>query len=167
VPEGDDELIERSLAGESAALSELLGRHGPSVGQVWQAVLEPADVMQVTYLEAFLRIRTFDRTRASFPTWLRAIAENNLRDAIRALEREKQPQPNRRIRPAMHEDSLVGLYNLLGTESATPSLRMRREEITRLLERAIDGLPERYAQVVRLYDLECRSIAEVAEATGR
>lgn len=167
-------LVRAAVSGDADALSTLLERHGPTIerslqiSSVWRPMLEPADVMQVTYLEAFLQIRTFDPERgASFEAWLRRIAENNLRDAVRGLERQKQPQPADRVRPSRLEDSLVGLYNLLGTDSATPSRRMREAETCERLEQSIRTLPERYQQVVRLYDLECLPIEEVATRTGR
>ncbi len=166
--------IEAAVAGDTEALSALLKLHGPTVERalqinpVWRALLEPGDVMQVTYLEAFLQIRTFDPARgARFETWLRRIAENNLRDAIRGLERQKQPQPRDRIRPARSEDSLIGLYNLLGSDSATPSRDMREQESLHRLEGAIASLPERYQQVVRMYDLEGAAIEEVAARVGK
>jgi RNA polymerase sigma-70 factor (ECF subfamily) len=170
----EEQLLRAAVGGDVDALSTLLARHGPDVERslrinpVWRAALETADVMQVTYLEAFLRIATFDPARGTpFGAWLRRIAENNLRDAIRGLERQKQPQPRDRVYPARSEDSLIGLYNLLGADSSTPSREVRRDEAVRRLEAAIAGLPERYRQVIRLYDLEERSIEEVANRTGR
>jgi len=169
-----EETVARAVAGDADALSALLREHGPTVERglrinpIWQAQLEPSDVMQVTYLEAFLRIGSFDPGRAdAFPSWLRRIAENNLRDAVRGLERQKQPQPRNRVRPGGHDESLVGLYNLLVTESGTPSRQVGRRELVGLLDDAIAGLPERYAEVIRLYDLEGRPIDEVAERLGR
>ncbi len=169
------ELVQRAVAGDEDALSELLRIHGPAVerslqiGTLYQSMIEPSDVMQVTYLEAFMRIAAFDPARAeSFAAWLRQIARNNLRDAIRGLERQKNPPPRDRVMPINYQDSLVGLYDLLGgSSSASPSRQVRRQEVCGLLEQAIDSLPSRYAQVVRLYDLEGRPIAEVAEAVGK
>lgn len=174
MPAADDDRILRATAGDGDALSELLREHGPEVernlqiGAVWQALIEPADVMQVTYLEAFLRIRSFDPARGtSFAGWLRVIAENNLRDAIRGLSRQKEPPPRARLRAINHEESLVGLYDMLATASTTPSARLRREELCGMVEQAVAALPERYAQVVRLYDLEAQPIEEVARRLGR
>lgn len=170
----NEEALNRAVKGDAEAISKLLRQHGPAVerslqiGKAWQGVLEPADVMQVTYLEAFLRIGSFDPQRASsFEAWLRQIANNNLKDAIRGLERQKQPQPRDRIRPGRYEDSLVGLYNLLGTTSATPSRHVRQNEICKALEQAIDALPARYGRVIRLYDLEGQPVSEIAEELGK
>lgn len=172
--DADDGLLARAVEGDTDALAELLRVHGPNVerslriDRVWQSVLEPADVMQVTYLEAFIRIRSFKLDRqGTFEGWLRTIAENNLRDAIRGLSRQKQPQPQARVRPASYEDSLVGLYDLLGVTSTTPSRQVRQQEACQLLQSTIDALPDDYARIIRLYDLESRPIAEVAQEMGR
>lgn len=82
---GSDGLEKRASNGDADALESLLEQHGPEVerkltiGREWRSVLDPADVMQVTYLEAFLSIAQFDHGRAdSFQAWLQRIAENNL-----------------------------------------------------------------------------------------
>lgn len=169
-----EELLRKAVAGDADALTLLLQQFGPDVERtlqinpVWRTMIEPADVMQVTYLEAFLRIGTFDPDRSeSFPGWLRRIAQNNLKDAIRGLERQKQPQPRNRVKPPKFEDSMVGLYEMLEAGMSTPSRQVRRQEACSLLENSIRLLPDRYAEVVRRYDLDCQPIAEVASALGK
>src|SRR5262245_5710378 len=87
-------LLHRAVGGDEDALTKLLAEHGPrvertlSIARQWRSVLEPADVMQVTYLEAFLQIPRFDLRRSEpFEAWLGRIATNNLRDALRGLQR--------------------------------------------------------------------------------
>ncbi len=125
--------------------------------------------MQITYLEAFIQIGRFDPKRSAFAGWLRHIAENNLRDAIRGLGRQKQPPPANRVNVsgAGNGDSFVGLLEALGATSATPSRSAARHETKAMLEAAIARLPLDYATVVRLYDLEGQSIGEVAAAMKR
>jgi RNA polymerase sigma-70 factor (ECF subfamily) len=170
----EDALVRAATKGDANALTRLLERHGPRVEKsldiniIWRTALEPADVMQVTYLEAFLQIRRFDPDRGTpFEAWLRRIAQNNLRDAIRGLERLKQPQPRNRVRPTSREDSLIGLYDLLGSDSATPSRNLRRSEVSARVAEAIETLPDRYREIVKLYDLEGLTMEEVAARTGR
>ena len=169
-----DTLVGRAVQGDVNALSELLYRHGPEIeqglriGRQWRAVLDPADVMQVTYLEAFLQIERFDPERtAAFPAWLRQIAENNLRDAIRGLERQKRPPPEQRAELPAGSDSLLGLYELLGATTTTPSRVAARSELERALEAAIARLPPDYAMVVRRYDLGGCAMTDVAGELGR
>ncbi|MCA9257054.1 MAG: sigma-70 family RNA polymerase sigma factor, partial [Phycisphaerales bacterium] len=169
-----EQLVRQAVAGDADALTNLLQAFGPEVERtlqinpVWRSMVEPADVMQVTYLEAFLRIGSFDPDRSeSFAGWLRRIAQNNLKDAIRGLERQKQPQPRNRVKPPRFEDSLVGLYEMLEAGISTPSRQVRRKEACQLLESSIRLLPDRYGEVIRRYDLECQSIADVASALGK
>lgn len=167
-------LIARAVQGDADALSELLELHGPliesrlRIGRQWQDQLEPADIMQVTYLEAFLEIRRFDPARGvAFSTWLARIAANNLRDAVRGLQRQKRPQPRDRAAAVGNGDSVVGLYELLGTTSMTPSRQVGRGELSGLLAAAIARLPDDYSTVIRMYDLEDRPIDDVARTLGR
>lgn len=172
--QGDNQLVAQAIAGDTDALSRLLACHGPAVertlqiGPLWQSVLDLADVMQVTYLEAFLQIGELQNAEeAAFVTWLRRMADNNLRDAIRGLERDKRPSPRNRVQPAGYEDSLTGLYHLLGETTTTPSRALNRQEIVAQLRDAIAALPPTYAEVIRLYDLEGLPIGEVAARLGR
>src|SRR5262244_2160831 len=84
---GERAAVARAVGGDRDALVDLLDRHGPAVerslriGAGWRGRLDAGDVMQVTYLEAFLRISSFDPQRAeAFAAWLRRIAEHNLLD---------------------------------------------------------------------------------------
>ncbi|MGD2110614.1 MAG: sigma-70 family RNA polymerase sigma factor [Phycisphaerae bacterium] len=169
-----DERVRRAVDGDGDALTELLQTFAASVegglqiGKAWRSVLEPADVMQVTYLEAFLQISRFDPDRGeSFEAWLRRIAQNNLNDAIRGLQRKKRPQPRDRIQAGGEGDSVVGLYEVLGVTTTTPSRHVARDEMLTHLTAALETLPEDYATAIRLYDLEGLSIDDVSGQMGR
>jgi RNA polymerase sigma-70 factor (ECF subfamily) len=168
----EDELLAHAGAGNEAALSALLERYGPplckelKIGPKWRSLVDADDVMQVSYLEAFLRIRSFTPTRpGSFVAWLRRIAENNLRDAIKELERDKRPQ--NRIVDAPDESSYVAFVNRLPGTTTTPSRQAARHEIEGIVESALRQLPRDYEKVLRLYELEGRSGPEIAEILGR
>ena len=124
--------------------------------------------MQVTYLEAFLEIRKYDPDRAQpFRAWLQRIAENNLRDALRGLKRQKRPQPAHRVAVPAGADSTFNLYSQLGVTTTTPSRYATRAERLTSLNAALEALPDDYGQVVRLYDLQGLPIAEVARDMNR
>lgn len=167
-------LIDRAVTGDRDALGELLEQHGPTVesklhiGTRWRGLLDAGDVMQVTYVEVFLRIASFDPARASsFAAWLRQIAENNLRDAVRELQAQKSPPQERRVELFVGGDSYVGLFDLLSATGASPTLSARRNEARDLLAAALSRLPDAYADAVRMYDLEGRPIEQVAAALER
>ncbi len=170
------DLIGRATAGDEDALESLLTRHSPALrgrlqGQIaahWRSMIEVDDLLQVTYLEAFLRIRSYqDRGEASFLAWLTRIADNNLRDAIRGLERAKRPDPRRRVVSPGSDESYVELVEVLGMTLTTPSMHAARGEMIAELERMLSRLPADYERVIRMYDLEGRAIEEVAGELGR
>lgn len=167
-------LLRRAVGGDDDALASLLAEFGPQVerglniGREWRTVLEPADVMQVTYLEAFLQISRFDPDRSEpFVGWLKRIAENNLRDAIRGLQRQKRPQPAARVPVCASADGSGELLAVLGVASTTPSRFAARDERSSRLNVLLDTLPEDYSRAIRFYDLEGLPIAEVARRMSR
>lgn len=173
---GQDEasLVAAAVAGDASALAGLLRLHGPrlreqlSIDRRWRSILEVDDILQVTYLEAFLKITSFVAGGAgSFHAWLRRIAENNLRDAIKGLEAQKRPPPAVAQRKSGHEESTVELFELLGVYSSTPSRAAAIGEMSVALRSALKALPRDYAEVIRAYDLEGLAIAEVAARMGR
>ena len=170
----EKELLAKATTHDPEAVGALLEQYGPqvregiSIDRKWRSVLSVDDVMQVTYLEAFLRIGSFvPGDDGSFLAWLRRISANNLRDAVKELGRVKRPPPERRIRARTGEDSFDALIERVGGTATTPSRGAARHEAQILLENAIDGLPEDYRQVVREYDLQGRSASEVASLMKR
>jgi RNA polymerase sigma-70 factor (ECF subfamily) len=170
----DEALLTQAVTGDSAALATLLERHGPEVraqlriDPKWTSVVDADDVMQVTYLEAFLQFGRFKpQGIPAFVGWLRRIAENNLRDAVKEMERAKRPPPDRRVSPSSYDESVSAFIGLLGVTMTTPSVVATRQESSRSFEQALSALPPDYATVIRLYDLEGRGITEVAQQMGR
>ena len=164
------------MAGDALALRPLLERYGSQVrqairgkiGRRWQALLDEDDVMQVTYLEAFLHIEQLVACDpASFTVWLTRIAENVLRDAIRALERKKRPPPAQPLYPSGRDGSYSALLATLGHTSSTPSRHAARDEIAGILESVLGKLPPDYQTAVQLVDLEGQTFAAAAAAMGR
>ena len=170
--DAQDETLAKAVAGDKDALCVLLEAHGPAIeaglniATAWHRTLDRADVMQVTYLDAFTAIRRFDVTRSdSFPAWLRRLAENNLKDAIRGLEAQKKPPARKQV--IQGQNSAIALVELLSATDGTPSRAIRREEAEDQLRRALRCLPPDYAQVVELYDLSGNHVDRVAKVLQR
>ena len=174
----DEHLLECAAAGDRDALAALLQHHGPAVRErlrgrirhVWQSVLSEDDVMQVTYLEAFLHIRRFQPgSRSAFASWLHRIARNNLLSAIRGLSRAKRPDPRRQLAhqaPGGTDTQTTLLQKLIDT-GTTPSVACQRAETLQALEVAIAALPPDYRLVVQRFDLQECPVAEIAAEMGR
>ncbi len=169
----NDELVSRAVAGDEAALTGLLETHGLEVRIALErsyhrrlkGEVDLDDVMQVTYLEAFLRIRDFVPVGPqAFRSWLKRIAENNIRDAIRKTNGVGHP---RRVGISASDvtSGCGGVDPVACTGS--PSRSAGRDDASRLLEDALQQLPDDYERVIRLYDLKGLSGPEVARVMGR
>lgn len=170
------DLVHRAVRGDPEALTDLLERDGPivrqriehKIGASWRSVLDADDVMQVSYMEAFLQIGRFQPgSDGAFRAWLSQVAENNMRDAIKSLERAKRPDPRRRVHGPPGEESFVALVELLGATNSTPSQHAARGEFKSAIDHALTRMPPDYARVITLYDLEGRPAPEVAAVMGR
>ena len=172
----DDNLPSRAKSGDGQGLAALLEGHTAGVrktlaGKIprrWRSVLSVDDVLQQTYIDAFLNFSRFDPNGdASFSTWLSSLAKYNLVDAVRILEADKRGRNHRRVQPAAPDDCYAGLYGLLSAAGTTPSQCVARDEARVDLEQAIQQLPEAYQRVVRMYDIEGRSAKEIARIIDR
>lgn len=174
--ESEETLLDRARTGDAAALATLLEEAAVSlhaeierqVSAKYRGLVDADDIVQVTCLEAFLRIRTFTPVGdGAFSAWLRRIAQNNLRDAIRELERDKRPPPGRRADWPTGEESYVALVDRMAATSVTASRVAARNEVKQAVDQALEQLPEDYAQALRHYEIEGLSGPEVAERMGR
>lgn len=171
----EDQRVVRAVERDGDALEELLREFGPPVEAAilidrrWRSSLDSEDVMQVTYLEAYLRVATLrSRTAEGFRLWLARIAENNLRDALRALQRDKRPEGGGRRRATRGSgtsaETLLG--NLLDSDPTAGAVAAGREAVSQL-RAALEQLPARYRRVVDEVDLAERTVNDVAAELGK
>lgn len=170
------DLVKNAVRGDQTALVTLLedicvtlhAELEASIGSRYRSLVSADDVLQVTCLEAFLRIRSFEpRSNSSFAAWVRRISDNNLKDAIRELEREKRPSPGRRVTTPAGDESYVLLIEQLEGKATTVGRAVARGELRQVVDDALRKLPSDYERVLRLYELEGLSAPEVAERMNR
>jgi RNA polymerase sigma-70 factor (ECF subfamily) len=147
-PEEERQLLERVQAGETAAYDELVRRYLKPAFAIAFRVLkqreDAEDVAQESLLAVLETIHRFDTSRP-FGPWLYRIVTN------RALNARK----SRSIRQAepVAEDMVA--------PGESPQDASERSEARDRLERALAGLPERRALIVRLFELEGFSSTEI------
>ncbi len=170
----DPARIARAAAGDAGELEALLRQVEPelrsriSIQPLWQRSLDPDDVLQVSFLEAFLRIASLrDTSSGGFRAWIGRLIENNLADALRALEREKRPDERRRVTHGANGESARTLFLNLAGDHPTASGQVSAMEQIEKLRAAICKLPASYRGVVEEVDLAGRTVAEVAGAIGK
>ena len=173
----ESQLVAKATSGDNDALASLIASVGPMLRARIAPKIDPKfrsacgvdDILQVTYMEAFLRIRQFEnRGDGAFLGWMVTLANHNLQDAIRGLTRKKRPPRGRQVGagdPA--SDPYVSLLEALPSPATSPTLHARRKEVHSCIDDALLQLPPDYAKVVRRYDLDECPIEEVAKELGR
>lgn len=150
----DEEIIARVLDGEQALFELLMRRHNQRVYRTVRAILrrddDCEDVMQQTYINAFLHLGQFQR-HARFSTWLTRIAVNEAIQRGRRLGR--RPEEHLPDGDAAH----VPPASAPDPEHASYAI-----ELGALLESAVDALPDPYRIVFALREIEGLSTAETA-----
>ncbi|QDT67312.1 ECF RNA polymerase sigma factor SigW [Planctomycetes bacterium MalM25] len=154
----DDRLIDRSLAGDSASYGELVGRYQDrlraSLMRLTGSAEEAEDVAQEAFVQAYLKLSTFQRT-SRFYTWIYRIAFNQ------AISK------NRKKRPRL---SLTAVQDAGGpepvAESDCPTTATFQDERARLLHEAIATLEEDHRQVIVLREFEEMDYQQIAELIG-
>jgi RNA polymerase sigma-70 factor (ECF subfamily) len=172
------ELINQAVTGDRAALERLMLDHYAALARQIEQRMPPSlrsamsadDLVQMTYTQVFVSISSYEpREGASFLAWLIAIAENRLRDCLRAHRRKKRGGGRSPISDgASDSDSRGGkLFDVIAGSGSTPSQAVARREGIQAIQVAVAGLPDAYRQAVELRFFEGRSVEETAGLMGR
>ena len=127
------------------------------------------DILQQTYADAYRDIGQFQsREPGSFFAWLQTIAENRLRNAIKAAGRQKRGGDRGSFDPP--PGALTSVRDMLAQvagDDPTASIDAMREEAVLALNVALAEMPADYRQVLQLRYLNGLSMEETAQAMNR
>ena len=150
--------IERAVAGDPEAFSELLRDHDDAMRAVAYRMLGNRaamdDVLQVAYLKAFRNIAGF-RAESSFATWLNRIVVNSCYDHLRKVGRQAEVPLNEVgdvPSTASHEDRLTANQQL---HQALQTLAPEQRAAVLL----VDGEGLTYAEAAEVLDVERGTVA--------
>jgi RNA polymerase sigma-70 factor (ECF subfamily) len=153
----EPELLTRVLAGDRRAFEHLMRKNNQRLFRVARSIVlddvEAEDVVQAAYLAAFRGVAGF-AGRSSLSTWLTRIVINE------ALARRRE-----RLRYGRFA-SADDLADELSDRASNPEDKASLQELTRLTESAIDGLPANYRLVLMLRQVEGLSGEETAASLG-
>ncbi len=157
----DDEIVARVRAGEHGLFEILMRRHNQRLYRAARAIVrdenEVEDVLQQTYLNAFSHLHQFE-ARSQFSTWLTRILINEASRRRRRLQRI----PSGAVTAEAFDERLATAPRA----EANPEHRAYASELRRVLEDAVDSLPENYRIVFMLRDVEGLTTSETALALG-
>ncbi len=165
-PDRDLSLVSRARAGDYAAFEELVTRHERRLyGIALRIVRRPEDAedaVQTAFLGALEHLGEF-REEASFAAWITRIATNAAIKVLRKRRGLPVAPP-----PAAGGDGEGDIPHpeFIADWRDEPARLVEGREIRRILEEAIDGLPENHRLVFVLRDVAGRSVEETAEALG-
>jgi RNA polymerase sigma-70 factor (ECF subfamily) len=157
----ESEMIAAILAGNTQLYHELIHPHERSVYLMALSFMkneaDAEDVSQEAFIKAFRSLASF-RAEAKFSTWLISITLNEARSRLRRqsivrMESLDEPPGDKNISPALLRDW-----------REIPSETIEREEVRRLLQQAVEALPDSYRQVFLLRDVEELNSNETAQA---
>ena len=122
---------------------------------------EAEDALQAAYLSAFTHIDDFGG-RSSLSTWLTRIVINEALGRLRSARR-------RQARLQADGVAMLDRYRetlARGSDAPAPDANLAREQLRRLIEQAVAGLPDSFRTVFVLREVEGLTVEETAEALG-
>lgn len=153
----DGEVIQRVIQGEKGLYEILMRRYNQTLFRAVRSYLhgeaDVQDAMQEAYLKAYAKLGQF-KGESAFSTWLVRIGINE------ALQQLRKGRTMKMI--ADPEARLEQLNQIPDNGQMNPEQRTIHGEQRRLLEQAIDALPEGYRAVYMLREVEGMSVADTA-----
>ncbi|MSR55653.1 MAG: sigma-70 family RNA polymerase sigma factor [Gemmataceae bacterium] len=177
IPTDPAELIRQAHAGDTDALGRLLGSYGNylnllarvQVGRRLQGKVDPADVVQETYLEAHRHFAGFrGQSEQEIAAWLRQILAGIISNLVRRYlgTKARDVRLEREVAGELDQSSQALDLGFVDP-GPTPSKLVARRERSVLLADALARLPDDYRDAIVLRNLQELPFAEVAKRMDR
>jgi RNA polymerase sigma-70 factor, ECF subfamily len=161
----DAEVAARVLGGETALFELIMRRYNRRLFRIARGVLggdaEAEDAVQEAYVSAYFKLAQF-RGPDGFATWLYRIATNAALMRVRARARTALPTPDA-LQEHLERETTVDDERF---PTADPAAALHEQQMSRLLERAIDALPDPYRAAFVMREVEQMSVADTAACLG-
>jgi RNA polymerase sigma-70 factor, ECF subfamily len=162
VNQEDNNLVEKFLAGEDAALESLLKKYlKPIYNFLHQLVRDSSvldDLTQETFIKIWKNITRFDPEK-NFKVWAFTIAKNTAFDYCK----KKKTIPFANFTNEAGENFLENISD----ESILPNEILERKDLAQELDKKLKELPESYRIILNLRYKEDFFLQEIAEILGK
>lgn len=163
-PNPDTALIARVRAGEPLAFEPIMRRHNRRLYRLARSITgndaEAEDVVQETYLRAYEKLDDFIGPNG-FAAWLARIATNEALGRLRRRGRVILLDDHRKGGDSVNRERGI---ESMETHQPGPERLAANSELRRLLEHAIDTLPDEFRTVFVLRAVEGMSVVETADS---
>jgi RNA polymerase sigma-70 factor (ECF subfamily) len=165
------QIVRRSMSGDSGAWAEMVRAHQKRVyGLCYRFTGNAADAEDLTqdvFLKIYINIGSFDAARGSLPVWITTMTRNLLVDNFRRTR-------NLRATSSLDEGwsetdeskPRLSLADRLADASASPQETAARNELKRMVERALQKVSADLREAVILRDLQDLDYKEIAQVLG-
>lgn len=158
----DGLLVEGTLGGDPRCFEVLVGRYERRlfglVRHYTRSAVEVEDIVQDTFLKAYSRLETFQRSSA-FYTWLYRIAVNTILDFMKRQGRNP-------VRAVEDPEAVTGPHGVNETterKSIRPDARLEQAEISAITRGVMEELPEIFRTVLVMRELEQMRYQDIAD----
>jgi RNA polymerase sigma-70 factor (ECF subfamily) len=162
MPWTDEELVARSVRGDSESFNQLILRwERPIYALAYRTIgreEDARDVCQETFLRAFRGLPPAFRGQAKFSSWLYRIALNLCRDWVR---RERRA-------PLVQAPEGTDIVELAAAAEPAESIEdlVARKDLSRAVEEAMTRLPEEQRTAIILKEYHGLTFQEIADLSG-
>ncbi len=173
--ESTTELVSKAKAGNPEVLGRLLEQYRGYLLMLAHRYLDdrlrrridPADIVQHTYLEAQRDLPAFrGDTPAEFAAWIRNILKHNVATAVARHVSAQKRSIGREVNVG-NDSAGVNWFAQMPGSISSPSKRVIREETAMAMLEALSRLPETQAEAIRLRYMEGMPLAEICERMGK
>lgn len=152
----DEEIVKEILKGRTSLFEVIMRRYNQRLFRIQRGYIKDEssvqDTLQSTYIKVLEKLYTF-KEESAFSTWLTRIAIN---EALLYLKRRKS---HTKLHLYSDDEEKPEVYS---TES-NPEEILIEQDMSAILEKAIDSLPEKYRVVYMMREIEEMSTNEAAE----
>lgn len=155
----DRSLVERILEGDRDLFTKLVARYEKRVinyvYRITHRYEEAHDLTQEIFVKVYLALDRYD-PKYQFSTWLFRIAQNSAIDALRKKSVAEVPL----ARPT--EDEPSGKEREFADHGITPERALKNKQLGAAIDRAVEGLPGDYRELIQLRHFAELSYEEIA-----
>lgn len=156
---GENEIIQRVLAGERHAFQMLIERYSEKGMTLAVRILrnreDAEEALQDAFIRAYRSLGRFEG-KSSFSTWFYRILFNVCASALRKRGED--------IHLPLEGDA--GAARAVSSEDDRPDIRYHGVELDRIVAEEIDALPPVYGGVFTLFFVQEMAYEEIAQVTG-
>lgn len=156
----DAEYVEQALGGNEAAYKKLMQKYERPLFFFVQKMIKNRDIipdlLQEIFMKAFNNLNTYN-TNYAFSTWLYRIATNHSIDYLR----KKKLQTFSIDQPVSTKDGEMQME--LPDNSFEADQDVIQQQRKKIVEEAIESLPEKYRAVIQMRHMEEKTYQEIAE----